>query len=43
MICEHFTNQSFETTGMDKPKKKSELELELISSNYSSRAGAGAF
>ena len=28
---------------MDKPKLKSELELELFSSNYSLRAGAGAF
>ena len=27
---------------MDKPKKKSKLELELFSSNYSPRAGAGA-
>ena len=29
--------------GTDKPKLKSELELELFSSNYSNRAGAGAF
>ena len=28
---------------MDKPEYKSELELELFSSNYSPRAGAGAF
>ena len=28
-------------SGMDKPKQKSELEL--FSSNYSPRAGAGAF
>ena len=28
---------------MDKHKKKSELELELFSSNYSPRSGAGAF
>ena len=29
--------------GMDKPKYKSELELELFSSKYFFRAGAGAF
>ena len=28
---------------MDKPEQKSEFELELFSSNYFPRAGAGAF
>ena len=31
------------SAGMDKPILKSMLELELFSSNYSPRAGAGAF